>query len=134
MTAVCQSFAGFYGTLLPLLGYRVGMSVGKAGLPYGSGQRGIAGGFASLGSPHGRWVTIERKSAYVHVFVGPRGMITRGPDPLLGVPYAQVARLAHPRHAATHPNGERPVGFNAHPRLARFLMDLEREVAVHVGA
>jgi hypothetical protein len=75
--------------------------------------------------PIGRWVTVNRGGSYIHVFIGPRGTVTRGPEPLLGVPYAQVVGLTGDGHATIHPKSERPLGFDTHPQYRQMrLADL----------
>lgn len=72
-------------------------------------------------APIRRWVMISRDGSYMHVFVGPRGTVSKGPATLLGASFHDLMRHLGTGHGAVYPPGYVPVGYERHPsyRTAR---------------
>lgn len=71
----------------------------------------------SVEAPVGRWATISRDGSYVHVFVGPRGAVSKGPATLLGASVHHLAQHLGEGHGAIYPTGHIPAGFATHARF-----------------
>jgi hypothetical protein len=67
-------------------------------------------------SPIGRWLTLNRDGSYVHVFVSPRGMVSKGPEPLLGAHVRHLLEQDAEDQIGVHAHGHTPFGHDAHPQ------------------
>lgn len=76
---------------------------------------------AEVEAPRRRWLTISRDRSYVHVYLGPRGTVSKGPATVLGASFHDLARQLGTGHGAVYPAGAVPAGYDRHPtyRAAR---------------
>ncbi len=63
-----------------------------------------------------RWITLTRNGSSTHIFVGARGLVTKGASPLVGEPAEYLIAHVADGHVAAHPRGYIPFGHDAHPQ------------------
>lgn len=63
-----------------------------------------------------RWITLTRNGSSTHIFVGARGLVTKGASPLVGEPAEYLIAHVADGHGAVHPRGYIPFGHDAHPQ------------------